>query len=45
MKSNAKPATGEYIDGVIYARYSPGPNQTDQSIEGQLRDCTRYRLD
>lgn len=33
---------GEYTDGVIYARYSPGPNQTDQSIEGQLRDCTRF---
>lgn len=30
------------INGVIYARYSPGPNQTDQSIEGQVRDCTEY---
>ncbi len=28
--------------GVIYARYSPGPNQTDQSIEGQVRDCEEY---
>lgn len=27
---------------VIYARYSPGPNQTEQSIEGQIRDCTKY---
>lgn len=42
MTSRAKPASGEYEDGVIYARYSPGPNQTDQSIEGQLRDCTRF---
>lgn len=28
--------------GVIYARYSAGPRQTDQSIEGQLRDCYEY---
>ncbi len=28
--------------GVIYARYSPGPNQTDQSIEGQVADCMAY---
>ena len=28
--------------GVIYARYSAGPNQTDQSIEGQVADCTAY---
>lgn len=32
----------EIIYGVIYARYSPGPNQTDQSIEGQVRDCYEY---
>lgn len=42
MKQKSKPVSGEYEDGVIYARYSPGPNQTDQSIEGQLRDCTRF---
>lgn len=42
MKQKSKRASGEYEDGVIYARYSPGPNQTDQSIEGQLRDCTRF---
>ncbi len=30
------------MKGVIYARYSPGPNQTEQSIEGQLRDCYEY---
>lgn len=28
--------------GVIYARYSAGPRQTDQSIEGQVTDCTAY---
>jgi len=27
---------------VIYARYSAGANQTDQSIEGQLRVCKQY---
>lgn len=27
---------------VIYARYSAGPRQTDQSIEGQVRVCTDY---
>jgi site-specific DNA recombinase len=27
---------------VIYARYSPGGNQTEQSIEGQLRECYDY---
>lgn len=27
---------------VIYARYSAGPKQTDQSIEGQVAECTRY---
>lgn len=27
---------------VIYARYSAGPNQTDQSIDGQLRICKQY---
>lgn len=36
MKNNNK------TYGVIYARFSPGPNQTDQSIEGQVRDCTEY---
>lgn len=28
--------------GVIYARYSEGPRQTDQSIEGQVADCRAY---
>ena len=28
--------------GVIYARYSEGPKQTDQSIEGQVDDCRAY---
>lgn len=30
------------MNGVIYARYSAGPNQTDQSIEGQIADCEAY---
>ena len=28
--------------GVIYARYSAGPRQTDQSIEGQVAECQEY---
>lgn len=28
--------------GVIYARYSEGPRQTDQSIEGQVDDCKAF---
>jgi DNA invertase Pin-like site-specific DNA recombinase len=27
---------------ALYARYSAGPRQTDQSIEGQVRDCTDF---
>lgn len=27
------------MNAVIYTRYSPGGRQTDQSTEGQLRDC------
>lgn len=27
---------------VIYARYSAGSGQTDQSIEGQVRECKNY---
>lgn len=30
------------MTAVIYARYSAGPRQTDQSIEGQLRVCHEY---
>lgn len=30
------------LRGVIYARYSNGGNQTDQSLEGQVRDCREY---
>lgn len=30
---------GVYNRAVIYARYSPGPNQRDESIEGQVREC------
>lgn len=29
-------------NAVIYARYSAGPRQTDQSIEGQIADCNKY---
>lgn len=28
--------------GAIYARYSDGPQQTEQSIEGQVHDCEEY---
>jgi DNA invertase Pin-like site-specific DNA recombinase len=27
---------------IIYARYSPGPNQTESSIEGQLKECYAF---
>ncbi len=30
------------MKGVIYARYSAGSGQNEQSIEGQLRDCYEY---
>ena len=30
------------MTGVIYARYSEGPRQTDQSIEGQVADCRAF---
>lgn len=30
------------MNAVIYARYSAGPRQTDQSIEGQVRVCTDF---
>ena len=30
------------MDTAIYARYSAGPRQTDQSIEGQLRVCHSF---
>ena len=30
------------MNAVIYARHSPGPRQTVQSIEGQVRDCMAY---
>ena len=32
------------MTGVIYARYSEGPHQTDQSIEGQVADCKAYAV-
>ena len=43
MARAAKQASNsEIIDGVIYARYSEGPNQTEASIEGQVRECKEY---
>lgn len=30
------------MTGVIYARYSEGSHQTDQSIEGQVADCRAF---
>lgn len=30
------------INAVIYARYSPGSNQRDKSIEDQVRECRDY---
>lgn len=38
-KKKAQSADLEGRRAVIYARYSPGPNQRDESIEGQLREC------
>ncbi len=32
----------ETIYAAVYARYSDGPNQTEQSIEGQIRDIDKY---
>ena len=29
------------MTGIIYARYS-SDNQREESIEGQLRECTEY---
>ena len=34
----------EKVRAVIYARYS-SHQQTEQSIEGQLRDCRQYAAD
>lgn len=30
------------MKGVIYARYSEGPHQTDRSIDGQVADCKAF---
>lgn len=40
MKKN--PCRSSDLSGqraVIYARYSTGPNQREESIEGQVREC------
>lgn len=34
--------TTDSATAVVYARYSAGPKQTDQSIEGQIHDCQEY---
>lgn len=38
-KKKAVETDGVYNRAVIYARFSPGPNQRDESIEGQVREC------
>ena len=30
------------MKAVIYARYSPGPNQKDKSVEEQIADCRQF---
>ncbi len=47
MTSRATEKTGSVsgLRGVIYARYSDGGNQTDQSLEGQVRECRKYADD
>lgn len=39
IKKAVQKQDGVYNRAVIYARYSPGPNQRDESIEGQVREC------
>ena len=36
---NKKDSNEKFNRAVIYARYSPGPNQREESIEGQMREC------
>ena len=36
---NKKDSNEKCNRAVIYARYSPGPNQREESIEGQMREC------
>lgn len=46
MESDNQPKkVSKPLIGVIYARYSHGGNQTDQSIEGQVRECRKYALE
>jgi DNA invertase Pin-like site-specific DNA recombinase len=40
--SQTRQGVNQMKKAVIYARYSPGPNQTEYSIEGQLRECRAY---
>jgi DNA invertase Pin-like site-specific DNA recombinase len=41
-RTTIKDNENNIVDGVIYARYSEGPNQTEASIEGQVRECREY---
>ena len=41
-KKKAIAGTAPLKNAIIYARYSPGSKQTEQSIEGQLRVCYEY---
>lgn len=38
-KNKASADAGEYNRAVIYARFSEGPNQREESITGQVREC------
>lgn len=42
QRSPQKAQESFQLRGVIYARYSNGGKQTDQSLEGQVRDCRKY---
>ena len=37
-----KDATSNTIYAAVYARYSEGSHQTDQSIDGQLAEAHKY---
>ena len=41
LRGVVKPRKENFMNAVIYARYS-SHSQTEQSIEGQLRDCYEY---
>src|SRR5699024_574734 len=41
LQSHIHPKGGPVMTAVIYARYS-SDNQREESIEGQIRECTAY---